>query len=919
MDNILQTTTLIDCNRILSEQVIGGNETETSLFTNKLTTPLTVKEGDQISLHSAYINQRGAGSDIIEFRGREQKDTVSLINTSLVLTNASLNIQPFNFQSVSVSEITTEQTLKDNEANITFNYYKTSNGESYYFLPRKFLTQTYDKTDTATYLLNWTNSDSFDEGMCFSASSASDRYCEADYYIDKSLLPDTTNIETMKPFNDNSRFTIFIKNDTQFGPLPSGSFTSNHDPALQGFTKYKETKTLTVDKGFDTPSNIASSLTNQLKKLIKNDYGIIKPDNNIIFKNIYMYSNLQSETYKLFPCANEESFRKDCYTSYFHSVSDPTPASPYVENDAIDYDNSYMSIGIKRPEIFEQGRKIKNVYDPKTQNPFDHPWELLTELEISASNQPILVTDQIFETQGVDNYEMDELLLDLSNLFKSQEKYPEIFDYSHDTNLSVSNTRLLHINSSFLTGTILGSDNYQIDVNTSQTDFTSFPLFIKYDKTQENNALNTGADRVSFSDLLYGFGIKYLHTDGKYYLAFKINTTLRPEMFNASGKITTSRHLGWDWHFNAYSTLALNLYSGYLSLNPEKLQENSQYFDEYDIRDTILETSRTIRQCYLGCFDPLIKFNNIEERFSISRLHTPEFLSNFYNSGEQESNGDISVPIIEGGTEVYKINKYTNDFNFCPNMKPYQINLEVYDHNSFRLINKNIIRNQIYDSQGGVFIDNTNLTEQQWNKSLLNILGYSYNQFNSTDLNINTQSRFENLKINSNILTTNGLVNTANIVDFTKSIYGAKMYTNQVSLTAIPSSDASLAEVDLPSNIEEEVVSTEIFADNLPKKMQSSHYVIRSDILDQSNYCNSISKFPIIGIVPRSNQFGDYYVTEEDQIIFTVTKARTITDITTEIVNPAGEEVTADRESSVIYKVIKNINLNLDFNNNKKK
>ena len=136
MDNILQTTTLIDCNRILSEQVIGGNETETSLFTNKLTTPLTVKEGDQISLHSAYINQRGAGSDIIEFRGREQKDTVSLINTSLVLTNASLNIQPFNFQSVSVSEITTEKTLKDNEANITFNYYKTSNGESYYFLPK---------------------------------------------------------------------------------------------------------------------------------------------------------------------------------------------------------------------------------------------------------------------------------------------------------------------------------------------------------------------------------------------------------------------------------------------------------------------------------------------------------------------------------------------------------------------------------------------------------------------------------------------------------------------------------------------------------------------------------------------------------------------------------------------------------------
>ncbi len=919
MDNILQTTTLIDCNRVLSEEVIGGNETETSLFTNKLTTPLTVKAGDQISLHSAYINQRGAGSDIIEFRGREQNDKVSLVNTSLIFTNASQNVQPFNFQTVNVSEITTEKTLKDNEANITFNYYKTSNGESYYFLPRKFLTKIYDKTDTTTYLQNWTFSDSFDEGMCFSASSASDRYCQADYYLDKSIQPDTSTLETMKPFNDNSRFTIFIKDDTQFGVLSSGSFTSNHDPALQGFTRYKETKTLTVDRGFDTPSNIASSLTNQLKKLINNDSGIIKPDNNIIFKDVNMFPNLESETYKLFACANEESFRKDCYTNYFHSVSDPTPSDPYVEADAIDYDSSFISIGVKRPELFENGRKIKNVYDPKTQNPFEHPWEVLTEIDISASNQPILVTDQAFASQGDDKYQMDQLLLDLSNLFKSQEKYPEIFNYSYDTNLSVDNTRLLHINSSFLTGTILGSDNYQIDTNTSETDFTSFPLFIKYDKSQENNALNTGADRVTFSDLLYGFGIKYLHTDDKYYLAFKINTTLRPEMFNASGKITTSRHLAWDWHFNAYSTLALNLYTGYLSLNPEKVQENSEYFDEYGIRDTILETSRTIRQCYIGAFDPLITFNNVEERFSISRLHTPEFLSNFYNSGRQASNGDVAIPVIEGGSEVYKINKYLSQFNFCPNMKPYEIALQQYDHNNFRLVNKNIIRNKIYDSQGGIFIDNKNLTEKEWNKSLLNILGYSYKQFNSTDLTINTQTRFSNLVVNSDIITTNGLVNTANILDFTRSIYGAKMYTNQVALTGVPAAEsAGVAEFDLPPNIEEVVNSTEIFADDLPKKMASSHYVIRSDILDQSNYCNSISKFPIIGVCPRSNQFGDYYVTEEDQIIFTVTKARTITDITTEIVNPAGEKVTADRESSVIYKVIKNINLNLDFNENNK-
>ena len=918
-DNILEQTNFIDCNRLLSEEVIGGNKTETSSFTNKLTTPLTVNVGDKISLHSAFINQRGAGSDIIEFTGREQKQKVKLINTSFTFQEYQQNLPPYDHKLVSVRNVETETVLKDTEAYITFNYYKTSNGEGYYMLPRKFLTEYFDFStaqEISDFQNNWNYDDSNAMGLCYTSVSDSDRHAECDYYEDVSLTPAGLDFLSMKPKNDNSRFTIFTMMEVQFGVRSTPIDLTPHNPAWFPYTRYKETKVLSVDQGFDTPSNIASSLTNQLKNTIKNDYGNFSITNSGVKMNSKLYPDLETETYKLFTCANELSFSKTHYDNFFFDVMTPTPPGVFDEEKAVDYKNSYMNIGVKRPELFELGRELKSIYHSPYQSPFLHPWSLKIEIDISASDSPLLVTDQSFESIGAINYQMEQLLIDLSNLFKAQEKYPELFDYSFDSKVQADNTRFLHINSSEALGSYLGNDNYQLESSASEVNKISFPLFIKYDKTQENNGSNLGQDLENFSDLIYGFGIKYLHTDGYHYLAFKINQTLRPKMFNASGKIpANTTKLGWDWNFSAYGNVCMNLFTGYLIAEPEKIQENAQYVDEYLLTPTTkLRTSAQIRQCYLGCYDPLIKFNNVQERFSISRLHTPEFQSNFFNSGLNDSNGDIGVPIIDGGTEVYKINKYLNQFTFCPNMKPYQIALEDYDHNEYRLINKNIIKNIIYDSQCGLFIETTNVSEENWSKNLLNILGFSYNQFNTNNLNINRQTRFTNNLVNANVFTTNGLVDSTNIIDFVRSIFGAKYFTNQVPLSGIPHHAPQIASYSLNPNIQEQCNSTEIFAKNLPKKMHSSHYVIRSDILDQLNYSNSISKYPIIGICPLSNEFGDYYVSEDNQIDFTVTKSRTITDIHTEIVNPAGELINCDRNSSVIYKITKFIDLNLNLN-----
>ena len=49
-------TTLLECNRLSSEEGKTGNNQDPSLFTNKLGSGIKVNAGDSVSLHSAFIS-----------------------------------------------------------------------------------------------------------------------------------------------------------------------------------------------------------------------------------------------------------------------------------------------------------------------------------------------------------------------------------------------------------------------------------------------------------------------------------------------------------------------------------------------------------------------------------------------------------------------------------------------------------------------------------------------------------------------------------------------------------------------------------------------------------------------------------------------------------------------------------------------
>jgi len=143
-------TILLDANRLSSEEFSASNlaQTDTAVFTNRVSGGLTLDIGDQVTIQSAHIAQRGAGAEVIEMRGRnlgKKKITRTEFTNSSFVGNLStfqgghfLRYSPTGFAKVDAENIEEEVDMKDNEATIVVEFYKTANGENCMTLPRNF-------------------------------------------------------------------------------------------------------------------------------------------------------------------------------------------------------------------------------------------------------------------------------------------------------------------------------------------------------------------------------------------------------------------------------------------------------------------------------------------------------------------------------------------------------------------------------------------------------------------------------------------------------------------------------------------------------------------------------------------------------------------------------------------------------------
>ena len=544
----------------------------------------------------------------------------------------------------------------------------------------------------------------------------------------------------------------------------------------------------------------------------------------------------------------------------------------------------------------------------------------------------------------------------------------------HNNQIKVNNLGVVHAGTPTLTFTNnkLGDDQYlpkSAEFNFSM--YESGGLFMDFNESRSNLNEGFGETTDPWETLRYGIFSRYREDSEqnpdpeKQYIAFYFgksrngvgqtyfeNDAVPPVVVEMPDQ---SRCIGFDKHFNSYSNATLMLYNGLCGKYGNNFNFNTnppQEYHSYGNRNNTFQALTKVspagmerigsegsteagtgadpsgfndneyqNQLYMGANDPSLTFDSNQSRFQFTRLHTPELVGT--NASQVTSGSNIADAIAP----CYKINKRLSRLNWSPTFVPYTnplLNAFVSQGNASKqdinLLDPNIIPYSIMDAQSGIFIEDYGVDENNWRKSLWELLGFTYTQFH-TDTD-NRLARTFNLGLTTSKATTNGEVNTADLVNFSRELAIPTKQSEEIpypqfipqepTLTVSPSLSVPDAYgitgfQDFPT-IVQNCSSVNITADNLPRKMMSPIYLIKSDIISPGfiGGPEGSSKLPVISVVPKDSGYGDYYTGGGGEI-FTNTIPRTLQTITTTIVDADGTPSRVDDGSVIIYKIQKEL------------
>ena len=881
-------TTIIEANRIFSEEYLGGNSTQKALFTNK-TAPIELKAGDEISLHSGYISEVGAGGDVMEFTGKKRELNRKQIEYSLSSTSNTDSFPdkylPYGVERRDCSNVSASYVVTDNKASVQINYYTNLNGDCHILLPRRFDKQ-YAQNEgvSASYELNWTSYDSYAMGETRTQPNI-EHQLSADWH--NFHADDTLKIIRRRRLVDNSRMKIYSKTKQAYAATINtsdvpGTYGTGHyaNPLLYDFIPYREIVDFELPVGYDAPSNIANSITNQMTKT-----NSITPINasvgsgaNAFFKQIS--TKLESATYKAFYCANESTF--SATTSSFYNDGATT-----WDDNTMNYLSCYNYIGVKRSEFFDKGRALGMQFGAGN---------TITASQIAIGDRATADIVLSLDWEGVNSNGV--LYLDaLKDFFEAEALYPEFWDYDYNTNVTIDNSRFLHINSAISASedgsSMLGQDNIR-----ATEDGTSCPIFCYFDKSRAD----TYSDGIDDDHLCYGFAKQVF---GQIALTTsKIGgiPTTQTNIFNSAGKINVSTPIGYDKHSSAYGNSHCILYSGTL----REAAQSKWGFRDTDANDQLVYTNELLKFTYLGAQAPLLNFDTVASRFTMSYLHSPERVGSQFDAGL-----DGNPVATDANTECYKLNKTPSHWTYTPDLKPYtfvnkELGQSVFPHNF------NFGRFRITDSQTGIFIESfgEGIDERKYFETFWFKLGFSFNQFYTPTKDLrNSQTRIDSITDpNMTLITTNADILSGDSQSFNVNIFSNEMFTAQCPF--VQNAAANAVDLTVPS-ITTAATSAIITADNLPTKTKRPYFIVRSSLLGQPTFqggADSGQLYPVIAIVNKINGYSDFFSLEQNQILYTITKDMTITSITTSIHDPDQTLAEVDDNTSVIYKVRRNRN-----------
>ena len=344
-------------------------------------------------------------------------------------------------------------------------------------------------------------------------------------------------------------------------------------------------------------------------------------------------------------------------------------------------------------------------------------------------------------------------------------------------------------------------------------------------------------------------------------------------------------------------------------------------------------------ELYCGANQPSLQFDSESSRFSFVQLHTSELVGT-----NSESSASATV-IADAGAPVYKLNKRLSRLNYSSNFIPYNNVFKVTTAAQASGVSPekdaNITPYSIMDAQGGMFIEDYGCDEANWEQSLWALMGFTYDQFHQGGTRL---TRMTDTGITTSTPTTNALIKTEDLSNFVTTGISSIPVKNTLQIgypswifengsDVLPSFKAGSAGPPVVQNdpqglgdiafntgshlpfpgylsyppISQSAVSTSIIAENLPRKMLSPIFLIKTDLLNPMYIGGreGTVALPVIGVVDKSSGYGDYFFGAKNSTIFTNTIPRTVQNITTSIVNADGRAARVDDASCIIYKIQK--------------
>ncbi len=627
-------TLLINCSRKSGVEARSGNNTENAIWTNTLQQSVKLDVGDKVEMESVFINEVGsANPSTIEFSGKQTRK----INQIPTYTNTQ-KLEPFDVKStsydaryrlgkyrhLSTSEVSGQEIpLQDNVSPLIYGYYITANEYPLYIQqPRDFPFVYARGNNPSSEGVNdiWlTDDDNIDYGKNFHPVNLF-IYAAADYHT----VGTKAGTSQVKPLVDNSRFTLFVKDDVYYDHTLDNSEDQfpikSHNGIFSESTYYRvrDRLDITVSSGFNTPSAIAEQVTRQLTET--------KSHETFEILDAHGYDReltkiVSSNTYKSIECINFYQQNKVTYEAWINSTLPIGGDGGTANNQNLtDYISSFAYIGVKRPEIFEAGREMADELVANCPAILDASGAERTTL-LSDPDDGFQIAAPIFLETASPSREDSmiqtnipytrENLEKIRTFLDTQALYPELWDsirntvdYSLASQVSfatspgttnpdftptVGGSRFFHINqyTTDISQTKhtdgFGSDNFKIASSPNNINHSSSVVFFKWQEENRDLFLEPAdAAKPSELRLSYGFAkatnVRQNVPDGSggydeedYYtimlnsLFLGIPRSLFTETLGGNTAIREGRRIGFDFHATAFSTVIISPYSGQAS------------------------------------------------------------------------------------------------------------------------------------------------------------------------------------------------------------------------------------------------------------------------------------------------------------------------------------------------------------------